>query len=328
MGANATRLPTRPAVDDAPELDILNPAGVVIRSTHAGCFVFRDGKEVREHLQIMRPGHLRKQMADITLQYVNSFYDARGKLRHQFRRKGHKRVSLPGLPGSVEFMDAYQAMIEKTGGSPVSAEIGASRTKAGTIDALIVAYCKHDAFTKSLAKATQAMRRPILDRFRELRTPRGRRYGENHILTLRPKDIMAALEGKTRDAQKNWLKALRGLMAFAMSQGLRADDPSAGLRAIKGPKSSGHMTWLEPQVELYRQHHPLGTVARLALELLLNIAARRYDAHEIGEQHVIISNRDGVEKLCWRPHKTLRSTGKMLKIANHSYAASCTRCHA
>jgi len=42
LGANATRLPTRPAVDDAPELDILNPAGVVIRSTHAGCFVFRE----------------------------------------------------------------------------------------------------------------------------------------------------------------------------------------------------------------------------------------------------------------------------------------------
>jgi integrase len=76
----------------------------------------------------------------------------------------------------------------------------------------------------------------------------------------------------------------------------------------------GHMTWLEPQVEQYRQRHALGTVARLALELLLNIAARRYDAHEIGPQHVIISNRDGVKKLCWRPHKTLRTTGKMLKI--------------
>src|ERR1019366_10650757 len=31
-------------------------------------------------------------------------------------------------------------------------------------------------------------------------------------------------------------------------------------------------------------------------------------------QHVIISNRDGQKKLCWRPHKTLRITGKMLKV--------------
>ncbi|WMT79599.1 hypothetical protein [Bradyrhizobium sp. Ash2021] len=49
-------------------------------------------------------------------------------------------------------------------------------------------------------------------------------------------------------------------------------------------------------------------MARLALELLLNIAARRHDAHVIGQRH----NKSG--KLTWRPHKTLRSTGKMLSI--------------
>jgi integrase len=91
-------------------------------------------------------------------------------------------------------------------------------------------------------------------------------------------------------------------------QSVRADDPSEGLKPLKGPKSAGHMTWLEPQVAMYREHHKLGTVARLALELLLNIAARRHDAHALGDQHI----SDG--RLCWRPHKTLRSTGKMLKV--------------
>src|SRR6185437_4528324 len=87
-----------------------------------------------------------------------------------------------------------------------------------------------------------------------------------------------------------------------------------GVKLGKKAKSQGHMTWLESQVEQYRQRHALGTTARLALELLLNIAARRYDAHEIGEQHVIISNRDGIKKLAWRPHKTIHTTGKLLKI--------------
>jgi len=68
------------------------------------------------------------------------------------------------------------------------------------------------------------------------------------------------------------------------------------------------MTWLEPQIAQYREHHKLGTMGRLAIELLLNIAARRHDAHLIGQQHV----RDG--KLTWRPHKTERSTGKILTI--------------
>ncbi|NEU97547.1 tyrosine-type recombinase/integrase [Bradyrhizobium sp. UFLA 03-164] len=67
--------------------------------------------------------------------------------------------------------------------------------------------------------------------------------------------------------------------------------------------------WLEPQLAQYRERWTLGTVARLAVELLLNIAARRYDAHEIGELHVKAGN-----KLVWRPHKTLRSTGKLLSI--------------
>jgi hypothetical protein len=114
--------------------------------------------------------------------------------------------------------------------------------------------------------------------------------------------------------KRNWIKALRGLMVFAVAEQIRSDDPTQGIKLERATKSIGHMTWLEPQVEQYRQRHPLGTTARLALELLLNIAARRYDAHEIGPQHVILSNKDGKKKLCWRPHKTLRTSGKMLKV--------------
>jgi integrase/recombinase XerD len=248
-------------------------------------------------------------MAKLELDYVNSFYDSRGKLRHQFRRKGHKRVTIKGRPGSPEFMDAYQALLEKTVGAAPS-EIGASRTKAGTVNALAVALYKHDVFTKGLAKETQGSWRRIIDRFREFQTPSGRVYGENGIATIRKKSVADFLEGKTVNAQKNNLKAIRFLIRFAISKGELAHDPTEGIDVLKsdGPKSAGHMTWLEPQIAQYRQRHQLGTVARLALELLLNIAARRHDAHLIGDQHV----KDG--KLSWRPHKTLRSTGKLLTI--------------
>ena len=53
-------------------------------------------------------------------------------------------------------------------------------------------------------------------------------------------------------------------------------------------------------------------MARLALELLLNIAARRLDAHLIGQQH--IKRTEKGDKLVWRPNKTKRSTGKLLSI--------------
>ena len=74
------------------------------------------------------------------------------------------------------------------------------------------------------------------------------------------------------------------------------------------PKSGGHLTWKEEQIDQFRARHALGTMARLALELLLNIAARRHDAHLIGVQHC------SGGKLTWRPHKTERSSGKSLTI--------------
>ena len=46
------------------------------------------------------------------------------------------------------------------------------------------------------------------------------------------------------------------------------------------------MTWGAAEIAAYREAHPLGTTARLAIELLLNVAARRGDAHELGLQHV------------------------------------------
>ena len=63
-------------------------------------------------------------------------------------------------------------------GPGVAGEIGAGRTKSGSIDAGIVNYLKDDAFTKALAKATQGMRRAILNRIRETRHRAGQRYGE------------------------------------------------------------------------------------------------------------------------------------------------------
>jgi integrase/recombinase XerD len=249
----------------------------------------------------------------LELDFVNSFIDSRGKPRHQFRRKGFKKVTIKGRPGSPEFMEAYQALLESTGGSP-AAEIGASRTKSGTVNAVAVALYKDDVFTKGLAKATQTPFRRIIDRFREHTTPSGRVYGENGMSTLKKERILDFLAGKTANAQKNSLKAVRFLVRFAISKGELAHDPTDGIDLIKPPKTLGHMTWKPPQVEQYRRRHALGTIARLAMELMLNIAARREDAHKIGRQHLSFDADRQLWKLTWRPSKTARSSGKILTI--------------
>ena len=72
------------------------------------------------------------------------------------------------------------------------------------------------------------------------------------------------------------------------------------------------MTWTDEKIEAYRACHPIGTMARLALELMLNIAARRGDAYRLGRQHLRKLD-DGIA-IRWRPSKTARSTGQVLTV--------------
>jgi hypothetical protein len=98
------------------------------------------------------------------LKFVHRFRDRHGKTRHYFRRPGCKTVALPGLPGSAEFMAAYQAAL--AGHSAPRIEIGAARTKPGTVAAAVAAYFGSIAFG-NLAPCTKRTQRYILERFRE-----------------------------------------------------------------------------------------------------------------------------------------------------------------
>jgi len=106
---------------------------------------------------------------------------------------------------------------------------------------------------------------------------------------------------------------LRALIKFANDTGEHKGDPTAGVKAGKMDKSDGFLAWPpegegDDPIAKYRAHYALGTVPRLAIELALNIAARREDMHVIGRQH----HKNGA--ITWRPSKTSRSTGRVLTI--------------
>src|SRR5438045_8696089 len=102
-------------------------------------------------------------MTKIRLKYINSYRDRHRKLRYYFRKAGFKKVALPGCPGSAEFMAAYQSALASA--TPSVTDIGAKRTKPGTIDA---AGCclLHTRRFRELQPSTQRDRRGILERFR------------------------------------------------------------------------------------------------------------------------------------------------------------------
>jgi integrase len=210
--------------------------------------------------------------------FVQRIPDGRGGWYNYFRMPGRKRLTLPGLYGSPEFAAAFRAALE--GNAPViMTEIGANRTKAGSLNQLIVSYYKSTAFVDDLSTLTQMARRRIIEKIRIA-------HGEKSIANLQPQHVAALIDKVTGHAKKNWMKAIRGLMAYAVSTKARTDDPSAGIK-LKAPKSTGGFhTWTDQEIEQYRAYWPLGTQQRLVMEFALETASRRSEVVKLGPQHV------------------------------------------
>lgn len=81
--------------------------------------------------------------------------------------------------------------------------VGAPKIKPGSIDALVVKYLQHYFFTRGLAKATQAARRPILDNFRQCMTPGGHRYGENRLATMQQRTLATRWQSRRRPCRRS-----------------------------------------------------------------------------------------------------------------------------
>lgn len=199
-----------------------------------------------------------------------------GRMYHYFRRPGRARVRLPGLPGSSEFMTAYQTALSA---SAPPTDIGASRNAPGSIAALVAAYANSAHFKHELAPATREHQWQTLQRFRD-------QYGGKRVALLKREHLLAILADKKPHPRRNLLKAIRSLMQFAVSIGMIAADPTAGIKVTVRGKGEGFRAWGEDEIETFRRHHPLGTRARLAFELLLGTVQRRGDVVRLGPQHV------------------------------------------
>jgi hypothetical protein len=164
-------------------------------------------------------------MTKIKLKFIHE-YNRRGKPYYYFRRRGFKQVRLPGLPGSDEFMAAYQEALS----SSQPKEIGANRTKPGTVNAAIVGYYQCLAF-RELALGTQLTRRHI----------------HKGVATLEPKHIQRMIDRLRSAHARNWLKALRHLLDFAVAEGFRKDNPA---RDVKLPKIIQTTSGMDPRRNL------------------------------------------------------------------------------
>ena len=144
---------------------------------------------------------------------------------------------------------------------------------------LVDQYYRSPKF-KSFDPLTQADKRSVLDRFCQT-------AGNLPYASFRKKDVEAS-QDKRRDtpaAADKLVKYLRALFAWAIKKELATFNPTVGVEKIHD--SEGWHTWTAEEIAKYREHYAMGTKARLALELKLNVGARVSDASKIGRQHQI-----------------------------------------
>jgi integrase len=227
--------------------------------------------------------------------YVHGFLDRHGKPRFYFRRAGFEAKPLPGLPYSPEFMAAYEAALA---GQPLP--VGANRARPGTMAALALSYFASPAY-RGLRPSTQRRRRLAIERL-------CRDHGDRRAADMR-RDHVVKLMARVADkpgAANELRDVLRAMMRHAIDIGLRADDPTHAVKAIR-IKTAGHHSWSDEEIAQFEQHHPVGSRARLALALLLYTGQRRGDIIRMGPQHI----RAGTL------HVTQEKTGAVLAIPVH-----------
>jgi integrase len=227
-------------------------------------------------------------MARIRLRYVHADIDRHGNTRYYFFKRGApKKMRLPGLPGSAEFMAAYDCCLK---GEPIAAPAGnaqqqIARAPSGTLQWLCNAYGQSEEF-KALEPTTQSSKRSILKSIcAEPVTPgSSARIGDLPFAQITDKAIKT-LRDRVKDkptTANNRLSSLRTLFAWAID----AEHFEGANPALAVPKkkvvSEGHHTWTASEIQQFEDAHPIGSRARLAFCLLCYTGTRISDVIRLG----------------------------------------------
>lgn len=203
--------------------------------------------------------------------YASSYRDRHNKERVRFRKTGLPTAYPKAVPGTEDFWEEYLAW-KNAKPSP-----GAERATPGTFDDLITRFYSSVAWKNIPKESTKATYRGELERFRA-------KYGKRMVATMSARAVNGLMEkmADTPAAANNLLKRLRTLFDYAILLGMRRDNPAKAVKSVKA-KGDGFHEWTEDEIEQYEARHPVGTKARLALEIFVCTAQRRSDAATMGE---------------------------------------------
>ncbi|MEO9778449.1 MAG: tyrosine-type recombinase/integrase, partial [Sedimentitalea sp.] len=230
---------------------------------------------------------------------VIAYFDRHQKRRYRFRRKGFS-PEIHGECGSDDFRRNYERAIR----GHRSQEIGATATKRGTINALIVLYYKSPEFV-SLSDSTKSTY------WREIELLRDE-HGHRLVEKMKRTHVVKLLEPLTDrpSARNNRLRMLRLLLNHAVEIGWPSDNPTAAIKKMR-TGSQGFHTWTDDELNAFFACHEIGSTAHTAVTLMLYTACSRVDAVQLGWQNVSGS------RLRYRRQKTERFSEVVVDIPIH-----------
>jgi integrase len=232
-------------------------------------------------------------MAKIELPYVKAYQDRTGVWRYYFRRGRRVFGTIPGKPGSLEFMQAYQDFL----GSPAPKE---ARHEYGTIGHLITSFYASPSFANLKPVSKTLYRRAVLEPFAE-------KHGYRMVRDIRRDKLSTYIEeiGATKPAMANTTRSvLNRLMKYAVAKEWRRDNPITGMERYK---IGSHHTWTDGELSQFEAAWPVGTRERLAYALFLYTGQRGGDV-------VRMSRRDIEDGYI---HVVQEKTGADLQIPIH-----------
>jgi integrase len=173
-------------------------------------------------------------------------------------------------------MEEYQAAIAT---AAEAAPRQADEAKKGSFRYLCVRYYGSAAY-KALDISTRNWQRRALD---EIAVEKGAKP----VMMMQAKHVRRMRDAKaaTPAAANQLVKALRALFSWANEAEETTINPTIGVKKLKY-RSDGHHTWTDGEIGQFYKRHPLGSQARLALDLLRYTTGRREDGPRLGRQHI------------------------------------------
>lgn len=220
------------------------------------------------------------------LPYLRHERNRHGTWCWYFRKENGPRIRINEEFGTPAFRAAYDAALS---GSPVEVT---QTVRSGSVAWLVDKYKASGKFLAA-AESTRYFRGNFLKQMVKA-------VGEKPASKITKKVIQNSMEDRsaTPHHANNMLVAISQMFEWAVENDYVKENPCADVKPFPTKPSDGHHTWTVEQVEIYRAHHPVGTRARLAIDLLLFTGLRRSDIIKIGKQHV----REGL--LTFRTRKT------------------------